>query len=75
MLHAGKQIIKKTLVGSAEFPDPILAEVSKLEKAGILKNVRVMESFPLKINGTGPANVIEELEQLPRKQLTVPELP
>ena len=71
--QSGNETVTTRIFGSAESPDPILAEVLKLEKKGILKDVNVMESFPLQINVTGPANVIERLKKLPRKKLTAPE--
>ncbi len=72
-LQVASQSVTKTVVGSAESPDPILTEVQKLEREGVLKDVVVMESFPLQIKVTGPASVIEKLEKLPRKQLSTPE--
>ena len=69
---APEKTITKTIVGSAESPDPVLEKIRQLEKDGILKKVSVMESFPLKIRVTGPASVIEKLEKMPRKKLTLP---
>lgn len=54
------------IIGSAEHPDPVLKRVQNLEKKGILRNVIVMESFPVQIQVTGPKNIIEELQIMPR---------
>jgi len=61
-----EEIITRQIVGSAEYPDPILNKVYELEKKGILSNVLVMESFPVQIRITGPQEIIKELEELPR---------
>lgn len=55
------------IIGSAEHPDPVLVRVRDLEKKGILKNVIVMESFPVKIIVTGPKSIIKNLQAMPRK--------
>jgi len=55
------------IIGSAEHPDPVLERVRDLEKKGVLRNVIVMESFPVQIRVTGPKMVIEELQKMPRK--------
>jgi len=54
------------IIGSAEHPDLVLEKVIDLEKKGILKNVIVMESFPVQIRVTGPKDVIENLQKMPR---------
>ena len=54
------------IIGSAEHPDPVLEKVINLEKKGILKNVIIMESFPIQIRATGPKDVIEKLQKMPR---------
>ncbi len=54
------------IIGSAEHPDPVLEKVIDLEKKGIIKNVIVMELFPVQIRATGPKNVIENLQKIPR---------
>ncbi|MBL1275169.1 MAG: hypothetical protein COB30_003700 [Ectothiorhodospiraceae bacterium] len=54
------------IIGSAEHPDPVLERVKNLEKEGVLRNVIVMESFPVQIRVTGPSMVIEELQKMPR---------
>lgn len=54
-------------MGSAEHPDPILEKVINLEKKGILKNVIIMESFPVQIRVTGPKDVIESLQKMRRE--------
>ena len=55
------------VIGSAEHPDPVLEKVRYLEKKGVLRNIVVMESFPVQIRVTGPKMVIEELQKMPRK--------
>ncbi|MCF6226774.1 MAG: hypothetical protein L3J22_10825 [Xanthomonadales bacterium] len=55
------------IIGSAEHPDPILEMVQDLEKKGILRDIVVLESFPVQIWVTGPKNVIEKLQKMPRK--------
>jgi hypothetical protein len=54
------------IVGSAETPDPVLTRVRELEKAGIVKDVVVLESFPAQIHLTASRDVIEELNKIPR---------
>jgi len=54
------------IIGSAEHPDPILEMVRDLEKNGILRDVMVMESFPVQIRVTGSKSVIERLKKAPR---------
>jgi len=55
------------IIGSAEHPDPVLEKVRVLEKKGMLRNVIVMESFPVQIRVTGPKMIIEEIQKMPRK--------
>ena len=55
------------IIGSAEYPDPILERVQALEKSGVLRDVIVMESFPVQIRVTGPKLIIEGLKKMPRK--------
>jgi len=55
------------IIGSAEHPDPVLERVRILEKKGVLRNVIVMESFPVQIRLTGPKMIIEEIQKMPRK--------
>ena len=55
------------IIGSAEHPDPVLERVRVLEKKGVLRNVIVMESFPVQIRVTGPKTIIEEIQRMPRK--------
>lgn len=54
------------IVGSAESPDPVLEKVRALEKAGIVKDVVVMESFPVQIRLRAPKEIIDELNAIPR---------
>ena len=62
-------LVSALIIGSTEHPDPVLARVMELEKKGVLKNVIVRESFPVQISATGPKNIIEELQAMPRKKL------
>lgn len=54
------------IVGSAESPDPVLDKVRELEKAGTVKDVVVLESFPVQIRLRAPRKVIDELNAIPR---------
>ncbi len=54
------------IIGSAESPDPVLAKVMALEKAGVVKDVVVQESFPVQIRLRAPRKVIDELNGIPR---------
>ncbi len=54
------------IVGSAETPDPVLTRVRELEKNGTVKDVVVLESFPLQIRLSAPKTVIDELNKIPR---------
>lgn len=54
------------IVGSAESPDPVLDKVRELEKAGVAKDVVVMESFPVQIRLRASRKVIDELNAMPR---------
>lgn len=72
LVYAGSLPITEELhdvliIGSAEHPDPVLERVRVLEKKGMLKNVIVMESFPVQIRVTGPKKIIEEIQKMPRK--------
>ena len=63
------KVITTTIVGIAAHPDPILMRVNELAKAGVLTDIRIMESFPVQIRLTGPISVIKELQQMKRKAL------
>ncbi len=54
------------IVGSAESPDPVLDKVRELEKAGTVKDVVVLESFPVQIRLRAPRKVIDQLNAIPR---------
>ena len=62
--HAAME--RTLIVGSAESPDPVLDKVRELEKAGTVKDVVVMESFPVQIRLRAPRKVIDELNAIPR---------
>lgn len=55
------------IVGSTADPDPVLAKVRELEKSGVVKDVIVLESFPVQIRLRASRKTIEELNQIPRK--------
>lgn len=54
------------IIGSAEFPDPVLTRVRELEKSGVVKDVVVLESFPVQIHLHAPKKIIDELNKIPR---------
>lgn len=54
------------IVGSAESPDPVLEKIQMLERQGIVKDVVVLESFPVQIRLRAPQRIIEELNAMPR---------
>jgi len=47
-----------------ETNDAVLAEVQRLEQAGTLSDVSVMESYPVQIQATGPSDVIQRLQTM-----------
>jgi len=57
---------KALIMGSAESPDPILQKVRRLESKQIVKDVVVLESFPVQIQLTAPQAVINELNSMSR---------
>lgn len=61
------KIVDAVIEGSAEHPDPILQKVLTLEKQGIVKNVKVLERFPVQIHLSAPVYIIEQLKAMPRK--------
>ena len=54
------------IIGSAEFPDPVLTRVRELEQSGVVKDVVVLESFPVQIHLRAPRQIIDELNKIPR---------
>jgi hypothetical protein len=60
--------ITAVIVGSAESPDPILVWVKHLEREGKVRDVIVMESFPVQIRLTAPQHIIDELNPTLRKR-------
>ena len=54
------------IVGSAESPDPVLTRIKELEKSGAVKDVVVLESFPVQIHLRASKQVIDELNAIPR---------
>lgn len=59
--------VTAVIVGSAEAPDPVLVWVKQLEREGKVRDVIVMESFPVQIRLTAPQHVIDELKAAKRK--------
>lgn len=58
--------VSATIIGSAESPDPILQRVQQLQQLGQVKDVIVMESFPVQIRLSAPQQLIEQLRTMPR---------
>ncbi|MBF2053670.1 MAG: protease complex subunit PrcB family protein [Candidatus Sericytochromatia bacterium] len=56
------QMSTVTLRPSIETQDALMAEVQRLEQAGTLSNVSIMESYPVQIALTGPADVVQRLQ-------------
>ena len=54
------------IIGSAESPDPVLQRVQALEREGVVKDVVVLESFPVQIHLKASQDVIDELNNIPR---------
>ena len=54
------------IIGSAEFPDPVLTRVREMEKSGVVKDVVVLESFPVQIHLSASAEMVDELNKIPR---------
>jgi hypothetical protein len=54
------------IIGSAETPDPVLTRIRELEKTGVVKDVVVLESFPLQIRLSAPKTIVDELNKIPR---------
>lgn len=63
----GGQMETAYLEGSAEHPDPVLEEVLRLQEAGEVREVAIMESFPVQIQLTACPRIIRRLEEMPRK--------
>lgn len=59
--------VTAVIMGSAESPDPVLVWVEHLEREGKVRDVAVMESYPVQIRLTGPRHIIEELKVAKRK--------
>jgi hypothetical protein len=59
-------LIDALVIGSAESPDPVLERVKEFEKNGIVKDVVVLESFPVQIHLKATKEVIKVLNSIPR---------
>ncbi len=59
-------LIDATITGSAEAPDPVLERVLELERKGVISNVEIMESFPVRIRMQAPQRIIDELKAMSR---------
>lgn len=66
MHDASDTLIDALIIGSAEAPDPVLQRVQELERAGRVKAVVVLESFPVQIHLKANQEVIDELNRIPR---------
>jgi hypothetical protein len=58
------QMSTVTLRPSEATQDALIAEVQRLEQAGTLSNVSIMESYPVQIALTGPADVVQRLQAM-----------
>lgn len=58
------QMSTVTLRPTEATQDALIAEVQRLEQAGTLSNVRIMESFPVQIALTGSADVVQRLQAM-----------
>ena len=67
--HLDQELIPAVIIGSAESPDPILERIKELEREGKVKDVIVMESFPVQIRMAAPQYIIDELNAMERKRL------
>ena len=54
------------VIGSAQSPDPVLLRVREMERAGSVREVVVLESFPVQIHLQGTAQALAELERIER---------
>jgi hypothetical protein len=54
------------IIGSAEYPDPVLTRVREMEKSGVVKDVVVLESFPVQIRLSASRQIVDELNTIPR---------
>lgn len=63
----GQEVVRVLIIGSAEYPDPVLEMVRELEKKGMLQNIIVRESFPVQIEVTGSRSVIKKIKAIPKK--------
>lgn len=61
--------------GSAEHPDPVLVRVRELERTGAVRDVVVLESFPVQIRLRASAQTLAELQAMPRKGVVDPSVP
>lgn len=55
------------VIGSAQSPDPVLERVRALERRGEVRDVVVLESFPVQIRLRASAQTLAELERIPRQ--------
>ena len=69
MDEKNNKAITVSIMGSAEKPDPVLQRVQELERQGVVSGVMIMKSWPLQIRLTAPADIVKELEAIPRKTL------
>jgi len=57
---------KALIMGSAESPDSVLQRVRQLELKRVVRDVVVLESFPVQIHLKAPQAVINELNSMSR---------
>ncbi len=51
-------VVTRSIHGTELVPDPVLTQVENLTRAGILYDVKIMESYPVQIEATGPDKVL-----------------
>lgn len=66
MQDTSSHYIDALVIGSAETPDPVLKRVEALEKEGRVKDVVVLESFPVQIHLKAEKEILDELNSIPR---------
>ncbi len=60
-------MVKALVIGSRETPDPVLERVRELEQEGKVKEVVVLESYPVQIHLLATPSIIEQLNRIPRQ--------
>ena len=66
LLPKENKLIRITITGSAETPDPVSERIFELERKGLIFNLIIRESFPVQIQMEATQKIIDELESIPR---------